>query len=346
MASPEEAGVPRILHVVVGHGLPSYFLNTINSVRMTAPNDPVLVIDNASPQAALREALRTMADEDPRVDLILRSSNDLRSNRKVGGLYQAYELAFEYAMTRNFELVHLLQGDFQQLWWDDELVKKSVELYESHPNCVNILTQIMCRDKELTDDLSSAGDGLVKLSKYGLTDTGLYHLGRWRAGAMRFGANEQGHARHYLAAGYEVLCHPWPSDAPIPWPAVTRNGKQRGREVSTGKPFLLKPLSCSDVVSLKATAGGVWLEDVGIPWGWVCATPMWVSGLDSIDYWVMRYRDAKKNGILRILPRPELRGVADSDRRVLLRPGLYRPSPFGLFVTAPAREVTRRLRSR
>jgi hypothetical protein len=42
---------PTVLHVVVGHGLPRYFLNTIESVRATAPQDRVLVIDNASPRA-------------------------------------------------------------------------------------------------------------------------------------------------------------------------------------------------------------------------------------------------------------------------------------------------------
>ena len=48
---------PSVLHVVVGHGLPRYFLNTIESVRATVPRDRVLVIDNASPDASLRSAL-------------------------------------------------------------------------------------------------------------------------------------------------------------------------------------------------------------------------------------------------------------------------------------------------
>ena len=344
MGNSEEIGASRVLHVVVGHGLPTYFLNTVRSVRATAPGDPVLVIDNASPQADLRAALKRMAAEDPRIELIMRSSNDLRDNRKVGGLYDAYEVAFEYAIARQFDLLHLLQGDFQQMWWDDELVKKSAELYAAHPRCVNIQTQILSRDKKLTDDLAPAGDGLTKLKSYGLTDTGLYHLGRWQARAMRFGANEQGHARRYLDEGQEVLCSPWPTDAPIPWPAVIRNGAQRGREVVTGKPFLLKPLSSADIASLKAAASTVWLEDVCIPWGWVCATPMWVSGLDSIDYWVLRYRDARKNGLSHLLPRPELRGVSDGDRRALLTARRYRPSAIGLFIAAPAREVTRRLK--
>jgi hypothetical protein len=336
-----EKRATSVLHVVVGHGLPTYFLNTVRSVRATAPKDPVLVIDNASPQPELRSALRRMAAQDPKIDLIVRSSNELRRNRKVGGLYEAYEMAFEYAVERDFDLLHLMQGDFQLMWWDDDLVARSCQLYAAHPHCVNIQMQFLSRDKKLADELAPAGHGLTRLKNYGLTDTGLYHLGRWQARAMRFAANEQAHARRYLGEGLEVLCHPWPTDAPIPWPAVIRNGTQRGREVVTGKPFLLKPLRPPDVARLKDAASGVWLEDVCIPWGWICVTPMWVSGLDSIDYWVMRYRDAKENGLRRILPGLELRGVKGEGWRALMRAHQYRPPLFRLFVGVPVRGITR-----
>ena len=339
-----ETSTQRVLHVVVGHGIPTYFLNTVRSVRATAPDDPVLIIDNASPQAGLRSALKRMADEDPQIDLVLRSTNDLRRNRKVGGLYDAYEIAFNYAIARNFDLLHLLQGDFQLMWWDDNLVRKSFELYASHPRCVNIQMQFLSHDRKLTDDFLPTDGELTNFKNYGLTDTGLYHLGRWQAEAMEFGANEQGHARRYLDEGHEVLCHPWPTDAPIPWPPVIRNGVQRGREIVTGKPFLLKPLSSEDITSIKNAKSRVWLEDMCIPWGWICVTPMWVSGLDFIDYWVLRYRDARKNGLSYVLPRLDLRGVDGRDRRALLKVQRYRPSPFALFIGAPAREAIRRLR--
>lgn len=337
--------LPSVLHVVVGHGLPAYFLNTVRSVRAVAPADPLLVIDNASRDAALRSSLERMAEQDPGMDLILRSENELRHNRKVGGLYDAYKIAFEHALSRGFDLLHLLQGDFQLMWWDDDLVAESLRIYAAHPRCVNIQMQFLSHDRRLTDDLVPAGDGLTKLRKYGLTDTGLYHLGRWRAEMMEFGTSEQQHARRYLDEGHEVLCHPWPADAPVPWPAVIRNGVQRGREVVTAKPFLLKPLQSADIAFIKM-ADQNWLEDVCIPWGWICATPMWVSGLDSIDYWVLRYRDAKQNGLRHLLPRAELRGVAGQGRRGILRAYPYRPPVSDLLVGAPFREITRRLRSR
>jgi hypothetical protein len=333
----------RVLHVVVGHGLRTYFLNTVRSVRAAAPSDPLLIIDNASPDAELRDELRRTAEGDDLVEVILRSTNDLTGNRKVGSLYSAYEIAFAHAAERGFDLLHLLQGDFQMLWWDADLVAKASQIFDSHPACANIHTQFLSRDKELTGELAPSRGGLTKLARYGLTDTGIYHIGRWQARSMHFGANEQGHAKYYLADGLEVIRHPWPTDAPIPWPAVMRNGVRRGKEISTNKPYLLKPLSAEQVTRVKTDTRPTWLEDVCVPWGWVCATPMWVTSLDSIDYWVLRYRDARKNGVRHILPRWERRGVSGEDRRKLTRTYRYRPSVFRLLIGAPAGEVARRL---
>jgi hypothetical protein len=318
-------------------------MNAVRSVRATAPTDQLLIIDNASPGDELRDKLSHMADKDDHVDVIFRTANDVQRNRKVGSLYDAYETAFEYAIAHGFDLLHLIQADFQMLWWDTDVITRAVEIFSSHPHCVNILTQFLQRNKRLTDELELSGvDGLTKLRKYGITDTGLYHLHRWKAEGMRFGASEQSHAKRYLDEGLEVLCHPWPTDAPIPWPAVVRNGVRRGKEIATGKPYLLKPLSPEDAGRLKVASKQIWLEDVCIPWGWVCLTPMWTTDVDSIDYWVARYRDAKRNGLASALPRLELRGVSREDLR---RPATYRyrPSLFRLFIAAPTREVTRRV---
>lgn len=343
---PQAGGTPRVLHVVVGHGLAGYFLNAVRSVRAAAPGDPVLVVDNASPDRGLLGELERMAAGDELMDVIFRTENDVRQNRKVGSLYAAYETAFGYALARQFEFLHLIQGDFQTLWWDSDLVARSAGIFAAHPRCVNISMRADSRDLTLGDDFADppGPDGLRTLRWYGLTDTGLYHLGRLRARGIRFGPTEREHSRRYLDEGLEVVCHPWPTDVPIPWPAVVRDGVQRGREIVTGRPFLIKPLSAAEVSRLKTAPDGVWLEDVCVPWGWVCATPMWATDLDSIDYWVMRYRDARRNGIRHLFPRLELRGIDTSGRRKLIRRYRYRPSLFRLFVACPARHAARSLR--
>jgi hypothetical protein len=107
----------RVLHVVVGHGLRTYFLNAVRSIRASAPNDEILVVDNASPDVELRIELSKIVAEDSRMRLLLRDSNDL-TNGKVGGLYDAYREAFALAIEEGFDYLHLLQSDMQVLWWD------------------------------------------------------------------------------------------------------------------------------------------------------------------------------------------------------------------------------------
>ena len=329
----------------MGYRLGRYFLNAVRSVRAAAPGDPLLIVDNASPDTGLREELERITEQDELIDVIFRSENDVEQNRKVGSLYAAYEAAFDYAMTRQFDYLHLIQGDFQMLWWDRDLVMRSAEIFACHSRCVNISMRANLRDMTFGEDLTDplGPDGLRALRWYGLTDTGLYHLGRWRAWGMRFGPSEREHARRYLDEGFEVVCHPWPADVPIPWPAVVRNGIQRGRQIVTGKPFLIKPLSVAEIGRLKGAGEDVWLEDVCVPWGWACVTPMWATDLDSIDYWVMRYRDAKANGIRHLLPRLERRGIDRAGYWNLISRYQYRPSLFQLFVACPARFAARQL---
>ncbi|MDA8290447.1 MAG: hypothetical protein M0Z33_02025 [Actinomycetota bacterium] len=349
MTGGSHTGLPsaRVLHVVVGHGLPTYFVNCVRSVRATVGADDILVVDVASPDAALREQLERLAEQDPHTELRALRENDVRRNGKVGSLYTAYEIAFEEAIARGFDLVHLVQGDFQVLWWDDDVVAAAREIFESHPRCVNVYTALLSSDKLLGDGFgTSPVDGARTLRKYGVTDTGLFHLGRWRELAMSFGDDEQVHASDALRAGLEVVCHPWPTDAPIPWPAVVRRGVTRGREVPLRHEFLLRPLSEADVAAVKRPGAQTCLEDVCVPWGWVCLTPMWTTGLDSVDYWAARYRDVRVHGLGRLLPRVETRGVVW--REVLRDPTRLsvRPSAVELLLAAPLGEISRRARAR
>src|SRR5665213_3112753 len=62
----------RVIHIVVGHGLRTYFLNAVRSVRWAAPDDEILVVDNASPDQRLRDDLTRINLDDPKMRLLLR----------------------------------------------------------------------------------------------------------------------------------------------------------------------------------------------------------------------------------------------------------------------------------
>jgi hypothetical protein len=333
----------EILHVIVGHGLRTYFLNAVHSVRMAAPDDEILVLDNASPDPQLRRELSALSDADPKMRLILRNSNDL-VNGKVGGLYDAYRDAFAHAIREGFSYVHLVQGDMQVLWWDREVLLRAVEIFASNARCVNVFTCLLPADREANNELVHAGDGEPPtLRNYGLTDTGIYDLERWRQLDMSFADDEWVHAERYRAEGMVVICHPWPTDAQIPWPAVVRGGVQRGREVVKVRPFLLEPLSVAAVEQMKSRSW-TWLEEVCVPWGWTCLTPMWTTNL-SPDYLASRRREVSRRGLRNSLPRWERRGLDDKSSRWALL-NQHRPSLWRLIVVVPAIEALERLRNR
>jgi hypothetical protein len=80
----------RVLHAIVGHQFPVYFINAVKSVLMMTGNDDIIVVDNASNLPRLTLELQSIADKESRVHLLLRETNDISRNSKVGGLYDAY----------------------------------------------------------------------------------------------------------------------------------------------------------------------------------------------------------------------------------------------------------------
>jgi len=333
----------RVIHIVVGHSLRTYFLNAVRSVRSAAPDDEILVVDNASPDQRLRDDLTRMAADDSKMRVLLRDSNSL-VNGKVGGLYDAYRDAFEIASREEFDYVHLVQGDMQVLWWDADVLLRAAEIFASEPLCVNIFMCMLSTDRAFDDSLvESSVDKLPRIRDYGLVDLGIYDLDRWRRLGVSFDNDEVEHGTRYLSKGFSVICHPWPTDAPIPWPAVVRNGVQQGKEVKLVKPYLLKPMTAIGIEQLK-TRNWTWLEDACIPWGWTCLTPMWTTHVNP-DYLANRRQEAKRLGLKNGFPGWERSGLNnDSLRSVLL--SQHRPSLWKLFLVVPSRELLSRFKRR
>lgn len=341
---PERIDEDEILHVIVGHGLPTLFLNTVRSFRAVCPTSALLVIDNHSPQPELRKALEEEAAREPRTRLVLRGSNELE-NEKVGALYAAYRLAFETAADDGFRYVHLLQGDMQCLWWDHDARAKLAEIYRRHPHCVNVHTRAFSSDRTLMGDLvvdPESGD--TTIPGYGMTDTGLVDLRRWDRYGMAFLDSEEATAALAIGKGLEVVVSPWPTEVAVPWPAVVRAGRQVGREVTTGKPFLCRPLAEAEVARVKASDRPVPWEDLCVPWGWSCLAPMSETDLSNWYYLNYRRRALARHGWRAGRPTWVTSGL-DHRRDLLLAP--HRPSVTKLLlqpVPSLVRELARRVR--
>jgi hypothetical protein len=320
-------GPSRVLHAIVGHKLPVYFINAVNSVLLMAESDDIIVVDNASGLPTLIGELESIAERAPRVSLLLRSTNDITRNSKVGGLYDAYNEVVDYALGRGYDYLHIIQHDMQMVWWDETIITRAEEIYAEYPECVNIATTALASDLALSGGLAYLKPKLVQFDQYGLTDTGLYDLAKWRARGMRFGDSEQAHGQQYRAEGLRVLCHPLPTIAFVPWPAVVRSGQVVGREIQLRQQFLLRPLTEGEIGQVKESTGPVWLEQVAIPWGWTCLMPYWTTDLRTITYWVYRYRDIRAHGLRAAWPRWQRAGLAPG---ASIR-GLQRAPRFGLW---------------
>lgn len=299
----------RVLHAIVGHKLPVYFLNSVNSVRLTAASDDILVVDNASGLPALISELQAIEAREPRVSLLLRDTNDISRNTKVGGLYDAYNEVVDYALACGYDYLHIIQHDMQMVWWDETVLARAEEIFAEYPECVNISTIAQPRDIMLSDGLAYLKPKLVQMTYYGLTDTGLYDLAKWQARGMRFGESEQEHAQQYRAEGLRVLCHPLPTVAFVPWPAVVRSGQVVGQEIKPVEQFLLRPLTGGEIDQVKESTEPVWLEQLAIPWGWTCLLPYWTTDLRTVTYWVYRYREARARGLRAAWPRWQRAGL-------------------------------------
>lgn len=329
LASPARIDEDEILHVVVGHGLPVLFLNTVRSFRAVCPTSALLVIDNCSPQPALRRDLRELADRDPHTSLVLRDSNELE-NEKVGALYAAYRLAFDRAAAEGYRYVHLLQGDMQLLWWDDDARAKVAELLRRHPDCVNVHTRALSSDRTLMGDLvvdPQSGDATIPA--YATTDTGMIDLGRWQRHGMGFLGSEEATAALAAGKGLRSFVSPWPTEIAVPWPAVVRSGRQVGREVHTAKPFLCRPLGEAEVAAVKRSDRPVAWEEICVPWGWSCLAPMSETDLSKWYYLNFRRRALQRRGWRSGRPRWVTSGL-DRRRDLLLAP--HRPSLVQLLL--------------
>jgi hypothetical protein len=313
----------RVLHAIVGHQLPVYFINAVNSVLLMTGDDDIIVVDNASNLPKLTRELQSIADKEPRVRLLLRGSNDISRNSKVGGLYDAYNEIVSYALQQSYDYLHIMQNDMQMLWWDNSVMRRAREIYAEYPECVNICTFAQPRySLFLSGNVEYVKPDLAFLQGYGLTDSGIYDLERWRMLDMRFLHSEKAHSQKYLMQGLRVFFHPRPMVALIPWPTVVRSGRVVGREVQSTQQFLLRPLTPSETSQVKEATELIPLEGLAVPWGWTCLTPYWVTDLRSINYWVYLYRDMRDRGLRAAWPRWERRGLSGvgSLRQVQRRP--------------------------
>ena len=178
---------------------------------MTAGDD-ILVVDNASNLPALTDELRSVAEREPRVRLLLRDTNDISRNGKVGGLYDAYNEVVSYALREGYDYLHIMQHDMQTALVGRERYAVRQGDLRGVPGVREYLhVRAAALLLRLSGNLEYVKPNLACLQDYGLTDTGLYDLERWRRLTCAFSTARPRTRRNTLTKGYAVFLHPTPA---------------------------------------------------------------------------------------------------------------------------------------
>jgi len=285
--------VKRILHVVVGAGIPGYFSNSLSSIlRLT--NDDVLAIFNfvGSEEIRWSDELLGIA-ETGRLTYWPQANS---GEGKTGSLYGAYNKAIAYAAGK-YRLISFIQSDMQMMWWSP-LIEEANErlLFGAPPGGASfqcLYSQFPVRGKRKdyygpwsmkTDQSTTPIPGVVDVAVYSMSDL--------IASQFEFSGSESDMMVSAGAAGWTAALHPFPFVAAIPYPASVRRGRVVGK--------VQKPPSQHDLLlkltgsfpppqgGAKSTLHPIYMEDWVVPNGWSALLPYWPSDTVSTKWWRAR----------------------------------------------------------
>jgi hypothetical protein len=298
-----------VLHVVVGAGVIPHFRNAIESV-ITNTDDLVFAVYNSiSPADADR--FSNYAANAGFGDRVMFRTLGNQGTSKTGSLYDAYNMAIDFANEGGFEYLNLVQADCQLMWWSDALVKRLDEIFEAArvsdgPRVLCVGTVFPVFGKFVGSNfennvLLDSGLGAFLDVSVGMVDVGIFSMSAIRASGFRFVDTEAELQERSLRDGYIVPLLDVPCTAFIPWPASVRNGKVVGT-VLESLPVGTAMLCLVDGVDPGATGRSwsdspFWMEDWVRPNGWNCLFPYWPTSIENPKWLRRRLRACQLMGV-------------------------------------------------
>lgn len=288
-----------VLHVVVGAGIIPHFRNAIESI-LTNTNDKVLAIYNSidrrdserfshftqSSEYGKRVEFRTLGNSGP---------------SKTGSLYDAYNLAIDFAISEKFQYLNFVQSDCQLMWWSDALVVRLDEIFAATAGadgagvlCVGTVFPVLGKfvDSNFKDtvEFDSGLNSFVHRGA-GLADVGVFSVSAIQAASFRFVGTEAELQQIYSKQGYQVPLLDVPCVAFIPWPATVRKGKVTGTVIEPPLPEMpILRLIEGRSPEIGCASWGeqcFWMEDWVRPNGWNCLFPYWPTSIEN-PKWLKR----------------------------------------------------------
>lgn len=115
-----------VLQVVVGAGIIPHFRNAIESI-LSNTDDVVFAVYN-SINTADSERFSVFVANAGFGDRVMFRTLGNEGPSKTGSLYDAYNLAIDFALQADFDYLNLVQADCQLMWWNEGLVARLDEI--------------------------------------------------------------------------------------------------------------------------------------------------------------------------------------------------------------------------
>lgn len=282
---------PSFLHVVVGSGIPIYFLNSIKSV-LQLTGDNVFAVYNSVNSKDRPDLSELQSSYPKRLDV--RYASNSRANRRTGGMHHAYNCAIDFAR-ESYDYINFIQADQQLMLWPRDIEHKIHRVFENYEETGNPIANLVLSfpaqgyspsfyDRCVFDRKNETW--LVQ--GRGSSDTGVYRLDAIRKMNFRFQYQELVQSAMFTEQGYALAAVASPLVSFLPWPATVRSNRVGGKFPRDGELPLQKLRSGYEAhISTPSNSGKhVWAEDWIIPGQSIFFFPYHLSDFRNSARWV------------------------------------------------------------
>lgn len=298
----------RIMHLVVGAGIPIYFKNCIDSV-VRLSGDPIVAIYNylgAKDRDEILSLQREFRNKDVHISIQPNASNRFD---KTGSLYHAYNWGLQ-RITREFpnvQFLNILQSDMQLMWWSESIegeldtIGSVLQMNGLQYLCASTAISSFGKlglDYENGLPVNVFSNGVRTLAEGAMADVGILNLEKIQELNFRFQGTERALSEQLSEHGFVMPKLKVPIAAFIPFPVTVRQNRvcssKRLRSYS-GVPLLQSNHSYDSIKDVidRDPENELWMEDFVFPSGWNTLTPYWLT--DTLTTKWMRRRISLAN---------------------------------------------------
>lgn len=328
--------------MVVGAGIPSYFSNCLRSISQHSTHD-VLAFYNWVDDDDYREVYEIAKQYESTSVRISLQRNVL--GRRTGSLYDAYNQGIELALGK-YRYASFIQADMQMMWWSDRILSTCDSIINSCQGANSekfcFFTQIPVQGKR--EDYYAEwrdNDGGFKRIRKGAVDVGIFTVNSIFNQGLRFEGTENEFSEGCVKHGVNLILHPYPFLAPIPFPLTVRERQlqRQKRNPRTNNPEMVRSPLAREVINFeKDSFHPLFMEDLVWPNGWKTLTPYWPSDTLGPEWFRIRFRKSRAEGF-------PLTKTQSGKRTSAMPLGRFRPGFLRLF-SSGLQLVLRELKTR